>query len=124
MKDRRKHPRWQVERSLRIRILRAARADALAGQVFWCTSRDISLEGIRLCCEKPIPVGTLLELSIIVDDLPSEFLQEGRVQWSRRVDREPGYEFGVAFSARSAHTPKAWRIYVEKLLPLSVAAAS
>ena len=67
-----------------------------------CKGRDISLYGIGLLCEKSVPEGAELELSIVIREASVNFQAKGVVRHCTlardREGRESGHILGVEFT--------------------------
>lgn len=64
----------------------AARAD-LVGLSISCEAVDFSPNGLQFHADETLPVGTVLNITIGVDEPFAMFLLQGAVRWTRPVDK-------------------------------------
>jgi hypothetical protein len=81
MQERRNHPRAQEKADVTVRVQSSPDARDLEGRVFSCHSIDVSLRGLKLWVNIPVPIGAILELEIVFDHLSTRFQHMGNVVW-------------------------------------------
>lgn len=64
-----------------------------------CLSNDLSRDGIKLSTEKPLEMGTLVDMQISIPDDVNPVRTTGEVMWVKKTDEagEVDYELGVKF---------------------------
>ena len=102
MSEHRRNPRIDEHADVAIRIRTAPEAQGLVGKVFPSHSEDVSLSGMRLDVDIPVPIGALLELDVVLHNSPKKFKHLGNVVWANVVDDDNlesgcGYEMGIMF---------------------------
>lgn len=96
MNEHRGDARTQEHANVAVRIRTASEAQGLVGKVFPSHSKDVSLSGIRLDVDLPVPVGALLELDIVLHNSPRKFRHTGNVIWTNLVEDEHlRHEMGI-----------------------------
>ena len=93
--ERRRHLRFLDEVKVRYRDIEGADPSA------WGRSRDLSLGGLCLMTERPVPVGAHLALEVHIETEPAPVLALARVVRSAQ-DEESGSTAGVEFLWMSA----------------------
>jgi hypothetical protein len=89
-------PKVQEDKRTHERIDRILRVCSAAIPRFQATSLDLSLSGVKLKTEGPMPVGEYFELEIQFDDATMAHLSlTGCVRWCREV--EQAWQAGVEF---------------------------
>jgi c-di-GMP-binding flagellar brake protein YcgR len=99
----RAHSRYEIRISAEV---------ATGGQVYVCTTRDLSEGGVGLSCDREIPTQNqaFVTLFVVVDDIedlgtrPLEL--EGKIVWCREVNEErhdAGLQFGPMDESKSRY---------------------
>lgn len=94
IQDNREHQRYDIRVSAEVSLRR--------GEPMTCVTRDLSLGGVGIETEWPLPEGAPLsvELFVVVDDIEDEsttpLLLEGKVAWSRKQG-ERDFLAGIQF---------------------------
>ena len=113
MKERRRHPRLKEETTVEVTILSAPDVPALENRSFTCSTLDMSLYGMRLSLDQPVPVGETLELRLASRNPTGTFWHIGRVMWSKQSERDKArHLIGLQFTK----TPEATLVEWEKSL--------
>lgn len=114
MNETRAHPRYEIRVSAELRL---AGADHLT-----CVTRDLSIGGVGVDAERPLPEGAALgvELFVVVDDIEDEttvpLKVQGRVAWCR-MKSEREFLAGIQFVDLSADQ----RAYLQQLVAATAA---
>ena len=91
----------------------------LEGKVFPFRSEDVSLSGLRLDVDIPVPVGALLELEIKLHSSSMKYRHMGNVVWTDSIedDAEQGYwhDLGISFNTQSNAQYDSWATAVSNL---------
>jgi len=115
--NRRAHPRYRRKQKVKLKVLAAGPTGKrrFTGRVFYCSSEDVSVGGIKFTSRSEIPVNTAFELSIEFPVLNKSFVHSGTVAWSRKDDTKAVHHVGVFFADRDPRTLNAWRKFVRAL---------
>jgi hypothetical protein len=117
MQERRKHPRIQEKADVTVRIQSSPDAQNLEGRIFSCHSIDISLRGLKLWVNIPVPIGALLELEIVFNNLSTRFQHVGNVVWTWADEGlTDWYNIGIHFNTLANPQFDSWGSAVLKLL--------
>jgi hypothetical protein len=96
MQERRQAPRIFEETGIMVKIQSAPDAREIEGKSLPFNPRDISLEGLQLKVDCPVPVGSLLELKVMFNDHPDKFWHTGNVIWNNEATHMVGVKFNLA----------------------------
>jgi Tfp pilus assembly protein PilZ len=88
----------------------APSAPCLEGEVFWCTTRDLSAGGLRMVVHSQVPIGTKVRLRVVFTEPPAEFEHLSHVVWSttKCVDIVHTYSIGLEFSSTDGQSDYKW----------------
>ncbi len=114
MDDKRKHPRIPYDTAVHVKLYQVYGQADLAGKNLFCTSSDISINGIRLTVDRELPVGTALELRVAIIDPPTAFAHLAQVRWIREV-ADKKFHVGVEFTGASQVHMSAWHNLVKHI---------
>jgi len=113
MSDHRKDPRVQENADVMIHIESAPGIPELEGKLYPAKTIDLSLRGLRLLVDSPVPAGTRLELKVIVGQQPSGFSHAGIVKWDHMVlDEKEENQFhtiGIQLETNAGEIFDSWR---------------
>jgi hypothetical protein len=116
--DRRGHPRVDAAADVEIVIDSAPGVAELEGKSLLCSTGDISLRGVRLLTEVPLPVNSYLKLRIRLPRQTERYRQAGKVVWCRPL-RDPAggaaHHAGIEFSLTASPDFDAWRVGLLRL---------
>jgi len=121
MTEQRKEPRIPEETNVTVVIESAPGAPDLEGMVFPSSSVDISLQGMMIIVENPVPEGSLLELRIMFSHLTMDFWHQGVVIWDREwsgneTGGKPLHKIGIQFDSRNNPQFNSWHTTVDKIV--------
>ena len=140
MDDHRKFPRVQEEADVTVCIQSSPEALDLEGRIFSCNSYDVSLGGVMLVVDIPVPVGSLdvtlggvmlvvdipvpvgslLELEIVFNHSSERYWHIGNVVWVGEVEGSPDwYHIGIRFDTAKNPQFSSWQSAVSKLIEKS-----
>ena len=120
MDDHRKFSRAQEKADVSVRVQSSPEASELEDRVFSCRSFDVSLGGIMLWVDIPVPVGSLLELEIVFNHSSDRYWHVGNVVWVGEVEGSPyRYHIGIRFDTVENLQFSSWQSAVSKLLEKS-----
>ncbi len=95
MKERRQHRRIPH----RIRVIIEANSlsdpEAASTEQWVCETRDISLTGLCIYSDAPLPLNTQLYLTIVFEDSQASFNLLGNVVWCVRDNQNAAYRAGI-----------------------------
>jgi hypothetical protein len=109
MQDRRKYPRIREEDSVVVVVLSAPAAHDIENKTFFCSTEDISFDGLRFRIHKGVPAGAILQLLVAVMDPPRAYKHVGQVVWCREVPENSHYAIGVKFTGTPVDILGAWQ---------------
>jgi len=115
MDDKRIEPRIEHSGDVTVKVQSALSIVALEGRVFPCQTADISLGGMRFQTDVLLPVGSLLELAIILYPTSQTYWHTGNVVWCKETDRKGQYEAGISFKSTINPQLDSWQRAIEKL---------
>ena len=94
MNEHRRDPRTEEHTDVAVRIQSAPEAQGLVGKVFRSYSEDVSLSGMRLDVDLPVPIGALLELEIVLHNSPKIYRHLANVVWANIRDDDDYVKYG------------------------------
>jgi PilZ domain len=120
MNENRRDPRLEEYADVSVRIQSAPEARDLEGKIFPSYSEDVSLSGMRLDVDIPVPIGALLELEITLHNSPTTYRHLGNVVWSDVIDDDNSkygceHEMGVMLQIASNPQFDSWTTAVSNL---------
>lgn len=113
-KERRKHERLSLEGPVFVKILSSTRDESLRGKTLYCSTKDLSLGGLRVHSEHDIPIGCTLHLWVGLSDSPGTYMMSGRVAWQK--DDGASYVVGIEFVNVENDELAAWKEMVSQRL--------
>lgn len=120
MTELRQNPRIPEQAEISVRIESAPEMKDLEGRVFNSNSVDISLGGLQMQVEFPVPVGAALELKVTFHDSAKTYRHKGLVIWDDELDprgiQPPMHKVGVQFNTLDNPQFFAWRAAISELL--------
>ncbi len=94
----------------------------LEGRVFPSHSLDVSLHGMRLELNAPVPIGALLELEVRLHNSRTRYRHVGDVIWAEEIDEEEDdemprnlHDVGIRFHAHANPQFSSWATAVSHL---------
>ena len=120
MYEHRLESRTEEYADVSIKIQSAPEARGLEGKVFPSYSEDVSLCGMRLDVDIPVPIGALLELEIMLHSSPTRYRHLGNVIWTDVIDDDNleygcEHEMGVMLHIESNSQFDSWITAVSNL---------
>jgi c-di-GMP-binding flagellar brake protein YcgR len=108
--DRRVHERIAQKGYIRVVVKACPGASTLEGESFQCTTRDLSLGGLKLVVHSAVPVGSMVRVFVTFNNPPATFENIARVAWSRVVTTDilQQYELGLEFSTVKSPSGHEW----------------
>lgn len=112
--EQRRQPRIDERADAKIRIQSAPGSPDLEGRVINCSALDLSVTGIRLTLDAPVPEWSLLELEITLKKFPTNYWFTGTTVWTlakhgERSGAEKHYQIGVRFDIANNPMAESWR---------------
>lgn len=114
--DGRAHARVASSGSVVVTVLSSPDVPELRNKVFFCSTRDLSVGGLRLRMQVPVPPASILGLLVAMSDPIGAFRHIGRVAWTRRLPEGAAFAVGVEFTDTPRATRMAWRDAVGRRL--------
>ncbi len=71
--------------------------------------RDWSVQGVKVECHEPVPIGQVLKMDLHLDDIHQEFHLIGQIRWCLEVDQTPTYFAGICFIEDGSKDYKCWQ---------------
>ncbi|MBT7333625.1 MAG: PilZ domain-containing protein [Gammaproteobacteria bacterium] len=120
--DQRIHPRLISEDRLFLQILQCKDQPSLTGTTLACTTVDMSMSGLQLKTNQPLPLGSTLEIWIDVAMHPSKFFLTGEVRWTRPTMSHDDkgdelYFIGIQLKTGTATDLLNWRDFQTSVYP-------
>lgn len=109
MVERRANTRLKEEDRVAVTILRAADIPEIEGATFFCSTEDISVNGLRLSMHRRLPVGAELRLLVAFSEPLQAFTHVGKVLWVQASDGNPTFAVGVRLWAKDELQFENWR---------------
>ena len=120
MHEHRSDPRIEEHADVYVKVQSAPEIRNLEGKIFPFHSEDVSLYGLRLDVDIPVPIGALLELEIKLHNSSMKYRHMGNVVWSDATeddDAEQGYwhDMGIRLNSQSNAQFDSWSAAVANL---------
>ncbi len=120
MNEHRRDPRIKEHADVSVKVQSAPEIRELEGRIFPFHSEDVSLSGLRLDVDIPVPIGALLELEIMLHTSSMKYRHLGNVVWADAIDDdnlEHGcwHEMGIKFRTQSNPQFDSWAKAVSNL---------
>lgn len=106
--DRRRAPRVRVYHPVRVHRLTPT-------QLVETLTKDLSLGGIRCISTLPFPIGSELQLELMLFAGEEPLTVGGRTVWFQFVPSGEQYELGIAFDAMPPQDKRRLSIYFDNL---------
>jgi len=113
-------PRISERTDVSVKFQSSPLARSLEGRVYPFHSLDVSLHGVRLEVDVPVPIGALLELEIRLHNTRKKYRHLGDVVWADAIDNDDLeqsnlQEVGIRFHTRSNPQFDSWAKAVSTL---------
>jgi Tfp pilus assembly protein PilZ len=116
MNENRREPRSEEQADVSVKIASAPDVQNLEGKIFKSQSEDVSLGGMKLNIDTPIPVGAHLDLEVILNNTPEKFQLSANVVWADSTDLEAtGHDMGVILNIESNSQFESWSNAISNL---------
>lgn len=118
MNEHRSEPRTEEQADVSIWVRTAPDAVDLEGKVFPSQSEDISMSGMKLSIDTPVPVGAILDLEVMLSNSPIKYEMIANVVWADtagHVDKDSTNEVGVILNIQSNSQLASWNAAVSDL---------
>ena len=96
MSDKRKEERLKEKNAAIVTVI-SDKENSADEEILYTYTRDISLLGARIRAKIILPVGTYLNIELILKDLQEMIVVLGKVRWIRSIIENEYYEVGVEF---------------------------
>ncbi|MEE4244974.1 MAG: PilZ domain-containing protein [Kangiellaceae bacterium] len=117
--DKRQYPRKLEQKRLFIEVLANSGSEHDEGLVVMCSTKDISVNGLKVVSSYPMQESTILELLVDFDAGPDEqdshpsntmkYLLTGEVKWCEQVDSRPTFCCGFELLDAEHSDIKYWQ---------------
>ena len=120
MHEHRCDPRIEEHADVSVKIQSAPEARGLEGRVFPFHSEDVSLHGLRMSVDIPVPIGALLELEVMLHTSSMKYRHMGNVVWADNVDDDNledncWHEMGISLHTQANPQFDSWVAAVSNL---------
>ena len=116
MHERRNHPRLQKAAVVTVIVRSAPEATDLEGRIFPCRLQDVSLGGVKLWVDIPVPVGVLVELEIVFGHSSEIYQHAGTVVWVWGGEGlTEWHNIGIRFNTLSSLQFSSWESVLSEL---------
>jgi PilZ domain-containing protein len=117
MNEHRRETRTEEHADVSIWIRTAPEAEALEGKVFPSQSEDISMSGMKLNVDAPVPVGAILDLEVMLRNSPIKYEMIANVVWAdeENIEDKHGRDMGVILNIQSNSQLALWNAAVSDL---------
>ncbi len=116
MNESRREPRSQEQADVSVKIESAPDAQNLEGKIYQSQSEDVSLSGMKLNLDSPVPVGAQLDLEVILSNSQERFNLSANVVWADSTDLEAtGHDMGVILNIESNTQQETWSSAISNL---------
>jgi hypothetical protein len=114
--DRRRQARAAYKADVRVKLYTVSGYVDLADKVLYCCTADLSEFGVRLSNDIEIPVGSVLEMSIVSEDPAKAFTHRGEIRWVSGDIDPSKFLLGIEFIQTSAGQRDEWLEFVSARL--------
>jgi hypothetical protein len=83
----------------------------------YCHAADLSADGVRLVLGAELPLGSQIELVVVVQEPPATFRHVGVVRWSKTAEDAQTKSVGVEFTGSPPAVMLAWAQMLAKRHP-------
>lgn len=117
MNEHRREPRTEEQADVSIWVRTAPEAEDLEGRIFPSQSEDVSMNGMKLSVDVPIPVDAILDLEVMLSNSSIKYEMVANVVWSGEENQEQGsdLEMGVILNIQSNSQLALWNAAVSDL---------
>ncbi len=120
MYEQRSDPRIEVHSDVNVKVQLAPEIRDLEGKSFPFQSEDVSVYGLRLDVDIPVPIGALLELEVKLHNSAMKYRHMGNVVWADAMDEDDTeygcwHDLGVRLQAQSNSHFDSWSAAVSNL---------
>ena len=112
MQEQRIDPRIRRFADVLVKFQSSPMTRQLEGKAYPSHSLDVSLHGMRLEVDAPVPVGALLELEVRLSPRSGKYRHVGNVVWSDAIDDD---DVGIRFHTHSNPQFSSWAQAVSTL---------
>jgi PilZ domain-containing protein len=120
MNEHRREPRSEEQADVSVRVRTAPEAEALEGKIFPSHSEDVSMSGMKLNIDTPVPIGAILDLEVMLSNSPIKYEMTANVVWAdesadSNMEQDSGCDVGVILSIQSNSQLALWNAAVSDL---------
>jgi c-di-GMP-binding flagellar brake protein YcgR len=113
--DRRKHPRFNVEKAIYIEVVRRGSRSEADNTIIRCETLDVSAGGLRVAVPMRIPERSILNIAVPMGDWDESLELIGEAMWVRPADNNKGYWVGLALKDSNREDMAKWFKVVHSL---------
>lgn len=120
MNEHRHEARTEEHADVSIRVRTAPDAETLEGKVFPSQSEDVSMSGMKLNIDVPVPIGAILDLEVMLSNSPIKYEMIANVVWAdatkdKSLESESACDVGVILNIQSNTQLASWNAAVSDL---------
>ena len=112
--NRRQHERVDQKGYVKVIVEDCPNAPSLEGAIFRCTTRDLSLSGLKLVVHTSVPVDSMVRVLVVFTKPAAEFEHSARVAWVKDVDggMVQQHELGLKFTETHSPAGHEWSEFI------------
>ena len=111
--ERRSHPRYTARDRVCVTLLPDA-GNSSETETFYCTTEDLSANGLRFSSDVPFKSGQALSMLVVRGSAYWGFSLKGRVAWVEKTPQESRLLIGVEFTDVPRQARIAWQEAIER----------
>lgn len=112
----------RIPESLRVTLTIESAPDdpGIEGRSFECRSSDVSLRGVRLASESPLPANTKVRVAVVLAGDDRTYRHQGRIVWCRPQPADApeggeGHYIGIEFNLSASPELDTWRAAILRM---------
>ena len=109
MSERRRATRITEKDQVVVSVFAAPGATHLEHRTFFCSSRDLSANGLQITVPEAVPAGSQVMLSVAMVRPPVAFRHAGRVVWCRETGHRDTWSIGIEIVRTLDKLAAIWR---------------
>jgi hypothetical protein len=117
MHDKRTEQRKALHERVDLEIIPEGGPGDGSSTVMNCRTVDVSPSGLRLMMNQSVPVGTIMNMSVVVDGGERRFHLTAEVRWLRPSPEHGWLLGGFEIYDTEYSDSAAWRYFVQKAMP-------
>ena len=103
--NRRVHERVVQKGYIKVVVEACPDAPPLEGEIFQCTTRDLSSGGLKMVVHSAVPVGSMIRVYVTFSNPNAEFENTARVAWSHEITTGILQQYGLGLEFTTTNSP-------------------